>query len=360
MVLPGAVFTLLAFVVALAVLVVVHELGHLVVAKLVGVKVERFSVGFGPIFYRRIWGETEYAISAIPLGGYVKMLGENEEDEEALANPERAFMTQPLGRRSAIVVAGPVTNLLFALVAYVGLALAYGIEVPSSLPVVGMVTPDSPAEAAGLISGDRVLSVDGETIASWEELANTVRGSGGRQLAVSIDRDGAPQTIDVTPRLEESLLRDPDGKGVYLMGVGPTYDHEALGVVAAVAHGARQTTGATLMVLKGFGWMITGRIPLKELGGPIAIAQVAGQQARQGAEAFVAMLAFLSINLGVLNLLPIPVLDGGHLALFAVEAVIRRPIRGRAREIAQSFGLIVLLGLMVVVFFNDVSRLIRG
>jgi regulator of sigma E protease len=358
MVFSGA-LTLVAFLVALGVLVVVHELGHFAVAKRVGVKVERFSVGFGPIVYRMMRGETEYAISAIPLGGYVKMLGENDEDEGD-EDPTRSFARQSLAARSAIVAAGPITNLAFALVVYVLLGLALGINVPSDEPVLGSVSPGSAAEVAGFQGGDRVRSVDGKPIATWESLVQTVRGSGGRPLRFEIDRAGARQEITVSPRLESAAGIGGDGDGVYLIGAAPTLDHQALGPVEAVVTGFERTVYTTGMVAKGFLLMLRGEIPLRELGGPIAIAQAAGQQARAGTEAFISMLAFLSINLGVLNLLPIPILDGGHLALFGAEAVLRRPVRPRAREVAQSVGLLVLLALMVVVFINDVSRLIQG
>jgi regulator of sigma E protease len=358
MVFSGAV-TLVAFLVALGVLVVVHELGHFFVAKRIGVKVERFSVGFGPIVWRRQRGETEYALSAIPLGGYVKMLGEDEEvaDDE---DSTRAFGNQSLGARSAIVAAGPITNLAFAFVVYVLLGLVFGMSVPSEEAILGSIAPDTAAAAAGFEAGDRVLSVDGNPIATWEMLVKTVQGSGGRGLRFEIERGGVRREVAVTPRLEESAQGEGGAAEVYRIGARPYVAHQALGPIEAVVAGAKITTVMTGKVAMGFLSMLSGHIPLRELGGPIAIAQVAGQQARAGGEAFASMLAFLSINLGVLNLLPIPILDGGHLALFGAEAVLRRPVRRRAREMAQSLGLLVLLALMIVVFFNDVSRLIQG
>jgi regulator of sigma E protease len=323
------------------------------------VKVERFSVGFGPIVASRQSGETEYALSAIPLGGYVKMLGEDED----VTDPEdraRSFSAQSLGRRTAIVAAGPIMNLAFALVAYVVLAAVYGVQVPSTEPVIGAVSADMPAAAAGLEVGDRVLAVDGTGVDSWTGLAELVRASGGRRLTLSVERDGVARDVAVTPQLESTQSIFGEEGEAYLIGVGARYDHRDLGLLEAVGAGASQTAATSWLVTKGFILMFVGRVPLKELGGPIAIAQAAGQQARAGADAFLTMLAFLSVNLGVLNLLPIPVLDGGHLALFGVEAVLRRPLRPRVREMAQQFGLLVLVSLMVLVLFNDVTRLVQG
>jgi regulator of sigma E protease len=352
------IFTIAAFVVALAVLVVIHELGHFFAAKRIGVKVERFSVGFGPIVARRQVGETEYALSAIPLGGYVKMLG--EDDDVAEEDRARSFSAQSVSRRTAIVAAGPIMNLVFALVAYVVLAAAYGLEVPSTDPIVGIVSDPSPAREAGLETGDRVLAIDGDPVETWEGLSERVRASDGRTLALTFERDGASRTIDVTPELRETQTLFGEEQRVYLIGVGLAYDHHEVGLGGALLAGIERTAVTSWMVTKGFVLMFVGRVPLRELGGPIAIAQAAGEQARAGLEPFLAMLAFLSVNLGVLNVLPIPVLDGGHLAIFGVEAIMRRRLRPRVREMAQQVGLLVLVSLMVFVLFNDVTRLVQG
>jgi regulator of sigma E protease len=360
MAIPGPLITLLAFVVALGILVFVHELGHFAVAKRLGVKVLRFSIGFGPVLFARRHGETEYAVSAMPLGGYVKMLGEEDEDE-AMAEPERAFATQSLARRSAIAVAGPAMNILFAFLAYALLFLWVGVEVPSTEPRVGGVAAGSPAEQAGLRAGDRVVTVEGQRMATWEGLAQAVRESQGRPLALTVDRDGTPFSITVAPKLRDvgPVGGDP-GKQVYLIGIEAWRDWQRVGPLQAIGLAGRQTATATYLVGQGLLHMIQGRVPLRELGGPIAIAQAAGQQARAGARYFLSMLAFLSINLAVLNLLPIPALDGGHLALFAIEGALGRPLRPRHRELAQQVGLLLLLSLMVFVFYNDIHRLVQG
>jgi regulator of sigma E protease len=360
MAIPAPIFTIVAFLVALGILVFVHELGHFAVAKRLGVKVLRFSIGFGPIVASRWRGETEYAVSAMPLGGYVKMLGEEDEDE-ALSEPERAFSTQPLPRRSAIVFAGPAMNFVFAFLVYAVLFLTVGAEVPSNEPRVGGVSAGSPAEQAGLRTGDRVIAVDGSPTTTWEALAQTVRDSKGKPLALTVEREGGQLSLTVTPKLRDARSVFGEDKGqVYLIGIEASHDWESVGPFRAVTMAGQQTATATYLVVQGLVMMVQGRVPLKELGGPIAIARAAGQQARAGGRYFLSMLAFLSINLGVLNLLPIPALDGGHLALFGVEGALGRPLRQRHRELAQQVGLLLLLSLMVFVFYNDIHRLVQG
>ena len=363
MTLPAPIVTGLSFITALGILVFVHELGHFLTAKRLGIKVLRFSIGFGPILWRRQRGETEYALSAIPLGGYVKMLGEDADGDDPVPDTERhrAFSIQRPRRRAAVIFAGPATNFLFAFVAYVLVFALVGAAVPAVEPRLGGVASGTPADRAGLKSGDRIVSIDGTEIPTWEQLAKTVRASGGKALALVIERDGQRQDLSVTP--EE---RDVPGMGdtpterAYLIGIEPSRSWEVVGPIEAVKLAAVQTASASAMVVRGLMLMVTGEVSFKELGGPIAIAQAAGQQARDGLSAFVMMLAFLSINLGVLNLLPIPALDGGHLALIGIETALGRPIKPRALELAQQVGVLVLVTLMVFVFYNDIHRLVQG
>ncbi|MFN8544596.1 MAG: RIP metalloprotease RseP [Candidatus Binatia bacterium] len=358
--LPPPVLTFVAFAVALGVLVFVHELGHFLVAKRIGVKVLRFSIGFGPVVLARRRGETEYALSAVPLGGYVKMQGEDDE-EEAAVDPDRSFSTQVPLRRAAIVFAGPAMNFLFAFVTYALLFALVGAEVPSSEPRVGGVGQGSPAEAAGLEIGDRIASVNDEQIATWEQLSKAVLRSGGARLHLEVRRGESQFPLEVTPelRLDRNLFGEEQGSS-YRIGIEASRDWVSVGPFEGVRMAAEQTWMASAVVAKGLVLMLQGRVPLRELGGPIAIARAAGQQARAGLRYFLSMLAFLSVNLGVLNLLPIPALDGGHLAMVGIEAVIRQPLRPRHREIAQQVGLLLLLTLMVFVFYNDIHRLVQG
>jgi regulator of sigma E protease len=353
-------FTGLSFSVAIGVLVFVHEFGHFAVAKRLGVLVERFSIGFGPVVLARKPGETEYAVSAIPLGGYVKMLGE-EEGEQALANPERAFSTQSLARRAAIVFAGPAMNFVFAFLVYAALFAAVGVEKPSTEPRVGGVTAGLPAERAGLRAGDRIVAIGDTPIATWEQLFKTIIASKGERLRLVVERDGTRFPLEVTPELHENrTIYGEDAGKVYRIGVEVSLEWEAVGPLAAVGMAAQETATHAVMVLQGLELMLTGRVPFKDLGGPIAIASAAGKQARAGARYYLLTLAFLSVNLAVLNLLPIPALDGGHLAFFAIEGVMRRPLGVRHREIALQVGILLLITLIVFVSYNDIHRLVWG
>jgi regulator of sigma E protease len=360
---PEPVTTTLAFVVALGVLVFVHELGHFLTAKRLDVKVLRFSIGFGPVIWRRQRGETEYALSAVPLGGYVKMLGEDADGDAPVSEADRprAFSAQAPHRRAAIIFAGPATNFVFAFLVYAVINLVMGAAVPSQEPRLGGVQPGMPAEHAGLRTNDLIRAIDGQAIASWDELSKTVRGSGGKTLHLSIDRGGENVEIDVTP--EEGDLPNIDGtpgEHTHLIGITPSTEWEHVGPLEGIYYAAGETALKAKLVLSGLLSMVTGRVSLKQLGGPIAIAQAAGQQARNGVWTYVLMLAFLSINLGVLNLMPVPALDGGHLALISIEGVLGRPLKPRALELAQQVGVLLLVSLMVFVFYNDIHRLMQG
>jgi regulator of sigma E protease len=294
------------------------------------------------------------------MGGYVKMLGEDDE-EEALRNPARAFSTQSVGRRAAIVFAGPAMNFVFAFVAYAMLYTAVGVDLPSNEPRIGGVSAGLPAEAAGLRQGDRIVELDGQPVTTWEDLSKRIIGSKGARLHLTVERDGARIPLDVTPQLQESktIFGESDGE-VYRIGIEASHDWTRVGPLQAIMMAGEQTWSASVMVLKGLALMLQGRVSPRELGGPIAIARAAGQQARAGMRYFLSMLAFLSVNLAILNLLPIPALDGGHLAFFAIERLMRRPLGQRHREIAQQVGLLLLITLMVFVFYNDIHRLVQG
>jgi regulator of sigma E protease len=355
--------TVLAFAAALGPLVFVHELGHFMIAKRVGVKVLRFSIGFGRVIFSRHRGETEYAISAMPLGGYVKMLGEDDDEDPAVAaaDPERSFQAQPVRRRAAIALAGPAMNFVFAFVLYAVLFTLVGVEMPTSQARLGGVLPGSPAEHAGLKAGDLVRAIDGKPVESWEELSKGIRGSNGQTVELTIERDGASLSLAVTPELKESrTVFGEDAGKAYLIGIGPASEWSRHGPLASVGMAARHTWMQSVLVARSLGLLFSGRVSPSELGGPIAIAQAAGQQAKAGPTYFLSLLGFLSINLGVLNLLPIPALDGGLLAFLAIEGVLRRPLRPRAREIAQQVGMLLLITLMVFVFYNDIHRLVQG
>ena len=448
--------TLLAFIVALGSLVTLHELGHYLVARLCGVKVLRFSVGMGKVVYSRKFGkdQTEWAISALPLGGYVKMLDSRDPDTGVLADADlaREFTRQSVWRRMAIIAAGPLANFLVAIVLYAGLFM-HGIEEPSSK--LGPVAEQTAAYAAGLRSGDTVETVNGKAVASWSELRweliqatldkrparievrrpdrgqqeatlptasltetdlegdvlgklgltlarsaptlmeimpggaaaraglqkndqilaineqpvhdvaaviATLSQAPGRTLQLQLLRQGQDLSLPITPEAVPGAGAEGAvtvGKIQAKLGQVPDMISVASGPFSAVGKASTKVWDTSVMSLKMLGKMITGQVSLKNVTGPITIADYAGQTARTGLVSYLSFIAFISISLGVMNLLPIPVLDGGHLLYYSLEVLTGRPLPERVGEIAQRLGLGLLLTLMVLAVFNDVLRLLN-
>jgi len=354
------VFYLVAILV-LGVLIVVHEFGHFIVAKKLGISVLKFSVGFGPTIFGRTVNGTEYALSAIPLGGFVKMAGEDPDSTEEVTDPSTSFSHAALWRRTAIVSAGPLFNIVFAFVTLVCVFWFFGEPRPSEAPRIGSVSPGMAAAAAGLEAGDLVQSVDGKPVATWKELSEAIRSSGGREVAIVFTRGTEQRTVSLQPREEDEKTIFGEVKGkAYLIGILPATESSPVGLVSAVRLGAQQTVSLSGMIVTGLAKMVQGKISKEDIGGPILIVKQAKQQARVGLENLLHFMALISINLGILNLLPIPVLDGGHLFFFMIEAVMRRPLELRHREIAQQVGLAILVGLMAFAFYNDIAREFRG
>ena len=446
-------FTLLSFVVALGVLIAVHEFGHFWVAKKLGVKVLRFSIGFGKPLWRRLGrdGETEYVIASIPMGGYVKMLDEREGDVDP-SEAHRAFNRQPVGRRFAVVAAGPLFNLAFAIFAYwvmfvlgvpgmkavlgdvepgsiaaeAGLhsgqvivavegeatptwgaamerlipkvmlkepltisiddnGLAYerrlhferlnGETSPSvlleksglrpyrpTLPaVIGSVSIGSPAEQAGLQIGDQVISVAGTSIDDWSGLVDTVQLHPGELIPISVRRNGGTYTTEIRP---QSIAGDSGPVG--RIGVGVQYDEAMFdnlrselkyGPLEAVGKAVSKTWEMSVLTLRMMFKMLVGDASTENISGPISIAQYAKTSADSGLSHFIGFLAVVSLSLGVLNLLPIPVLDGGHLLYYLIESIKGSPVSEQIEMIGQKIGLAFIIGLMFIAFYNDLARL---
>jgi regulator of sigma E protease len=442
------VLTILATLVALSVLILVHEFGHFFAAKSVDIAAPRFSLGLGPRVAGFKWGETDFVISAIPLGGYVKMAGmEDDEGMEVLeggepappVDPARTFDAKPIWARTWVISAGVIMNLLFALLANIVLGLAQGEPyvsesrlaptpelggsaaqvaqvplgarvqsvggqpvsnytdmrdalraapagpvslglqghpavqlqlppagesrdsviaalAPMSEPVLGQVVPDQPAAAAGLRPGDRIVSIDGQPVATWTQAVERIRSSPGKPLRMEVQRQDEPRTLTVTPSAERE-----DGALVGKIGAAglPQIGYRKLGFGAAIAQGFADTRDMIGLLLRTLRDLFTGALSPRNLGGLLAIGEASGQSAEEGPLVFLSFLAFLSVNLAVLNLLPIPILDGGHLMFLAIEAIRGRPLSLEARIRLSHVGLIIVVGLMLWANGNDVVRLVE-
>lgn len=351
--------TFLSAVILLGILIFVHEAGHFLFAKLLNVKVLKFSLGFGPKVVGRRFGETEYLLSSVPLGGYVKMLGEDQGDEISDADKARAFNFQPRWRRLLIVLSGPLFNIIFAAVIFFFVFVA---GVPSLLPEVGEIVPDSPAAHSGLMKGDRIVEIDGSPIHRWDEMTGIIHKSPGRQLHIKIKRGEEAIAFEITPEKKAAPNIFGEQKDVGLIGIKPSgntiVEKETLS--GALIQAIARTWDISVLTVVSIIKLIQRIIPAETIGGPILIFQMAGQQASQGPLSFFAFMAVISINLGIANLLPIPILDGGHILFIGIEAVRRKPLSEKVIMISQRIGLALLVTIMVLAFYNDIMRLITG
>jgi len=343
-------------IIVLGILVFAHELGHFLLAKRLGVGVLTFSLGFGRKLISRKYGETEYRVSAVPLGGYVKLIGENPEEEVKEEDRSRSFSAQPIWKRAAIVSAGPFFNFFLAVVLFSAVNLS---GIPYFPPKIGEVSPSLPAEKAGLKKGDLVLSVGGAEVSKWDDLARIIRNSGGKELLMKVKRDGEIIEIHVTPQPSKSKNIFGEEVQTTMIGITPADEVlvEKVSPPVALGMGFVQTWNGIKLTVVGIVKLIQRVVPAKTIGGPILIAQLAGEQAKRGIISFILFMAILSVNLGVINLFPIPVLDGGHFLFLGLEAVLRKPISIKKMEMAQQIGLIFIILLMVFAFYNDLLRI---
>ena len=360
---PGILYSIGAFLLVIGPLVFVHEMGHYLVARWFNTKVEKFSIGFG----REIAGwtdknDTRWKIGWLPLGGYVQFAGDlnaaSQPDPEAekIPSDERSelFQFKPVGQRFLIILAGPMINFLFAIVIFMGIFATYGQA--QNAPIVSAIMEDSVADQAGFELGDEIVAVDGRSIDRFDELADYVRLRPGQEMEFSIDRDGANVTL--TAETADITVEDRFGNEARIGRLGIQSDvleMEQLGATELPSAAISQTFSSLEMITVGLGQIISGQRSVEELGGPLRIAQYSGQTASLGLYAFLFFMAAISINLGFINLLPIPMLDGGHLVFYAAEAVRRRPVKPEAQEWAFRMGLAVLLSFMLMVTVIDLG-----
>jgi len=344
------------FIILLGILVFVHEFGHFIVAKMLRVKVLKFSLGFPPVAIKRKWGETEYMLSWVPLGGYVKLLGEDPESEEQIPPEElpRAFTSKSVWARIAIILAGPLSNFLLAVVL---ICAGYAAGWPVLSSELGTIIEGGPAMQAGFKPGDRVSAIDGEPVWRWDDMRSIIERSAGRKLDVRVERDGKEISLEVTPALGDQ--KDVFGEAAGKIGVTPSGKTIRLGFSAAIWEGIRFSGYLTKLVVVTLVKLVKLEISAKALSGPITIMQASGESLKAGLYSFVFLLSYISINLAIINLLPIPILDGGHLLFFLIEAVTRRPVTGKVREIAVQFGFLFIVFLVALVLYNDISRIIN-
>jgi len=347
--------TIASTIIVLGVLVFVHELGHFVFAKKLGVGVLTFSLGFGPRLVGRKWGETEYQISVFPLGGFVKLVGENPGEEIKEEDRGRSFSAQPVWKRFLIVSAGPFFNFLLAIVFFSTINI---FGVPYFPSKIGDISPESPAAQAGLKKGDLIVSIDGEAVSKWDDLSRIIRSSQGKELQLKIKRDSETLDLKVTPKSSTQKNLFGEEVQIFVIGITPTDELlvQKVGPFEAIGKGLSQTWFGIKLTVVSIIKVIERVIPAKTIGGPIMIAQLAGEQAKRGIISLILFTAILSINLGVINLFPIPVLDGGHFVFLALEAILRKPISIKKMEIAQQVGLILIILLMLFAFYNDLLR----
>lgn len=356
--------TLLATIVVLGVLILVHELGHFIAAKLLGIGVPRFSIGLGPKVWGVRFGETEYVLSAVPVGGYVRMAGALEDEQAALeggeipeAPPERRFESKPLWARSLVISAGVLMNGLFAWVALSFLVFQQG----ALQPLIGRVDPGMPAEAAGLRPGDRIVAVDGEPVRTWGDFARRIWQRPGEVVALEIARGDSILRVESAVESARGVELSGDSIAIGRIGVAAdtTLPPIPVGVGAALVTGGRRTGEMIVAVVDFLGGLIAGQTSPRDVAGVITIGEFSGRFARAGILPFLWFMAFVSINLAIVNLLPIPILDGGHLLFLAIEGVRGRAVSMRTRERATQIGLVLLVVIMVWALTADVLRIVE-
>jgi len=355
--------SIVSFIIVLGVLIFVHEFGHFIIAKLFGIKVLKFALGFGPKLISKQYGETEYLICALPLGGYVKMLGEQPNEEVSVEQKRRSFAAKAVWKRFLVVLAGPLSNLISAVFIFSLVTLITGIPHPLPSTEIGQITPGSPAERAGFLVGDVILAINDKPISTWEEVSATIKNGAGQTLSLTVKR--SQETIWLSGTPAKSEVKNLFGEVVdtrFMLGIAQkeSLEYTPTTVTGALTSGLEQTWFYIKLTAVSLWKIIQRIIPASEMGGPIMIAQMAGQQMKAGWLQLFSFMAVLSVNLGIINLFPIPILDGGHLFFFSIEALRRKPLSLQAQERLQQVGIVLLGSLMLFVFYNDFVRIFKG
>lgn len=355
--------SLLSFIFVLGMLIFVHEFGHFLFAKIFGVRVLKFSLGFGNKLISKKWGETEYLISAFPLGGYVKMFGEQKGEDDITPVEERlSFSHKTVWQRFCIVAGGPAFNLLFAVFLFTAIFLFVGLPEVVDTTTIGQVAPGSVAEQIGIKPGDTIFSIDGQKTTSWLQVSELIKLSKGQEITIVVQREKESITLTAVPTMEK--VKNLFGEEVserYMLGITRNDEivYNPAGLGQAFKASLIHTWNMIYLTIMGIIKIIEGVVPASELGGPIKIAELSGQQFEAGWINLLSFMGLLSVNLGILNLLPIPVLDGGHLVFLTIEGILRKPLSERAMILSQKVGIALLGSLMIFVFYNDIYGIIQ-
>lgn len=355
-------FTILAFIVVVGIIVFVHELGHFIAAKLSGVRVETFSLGFPPKLWSKTIGETEYQIAWLPLGGFVKMSGMSDESFDDDYNPDdpRGFNKQSFLKKVFIITAGVIMNIILGFLIYSSLTMSEGVGRMTGTTLT-IISEDFPAAAAGLQVGDKVTAVAGKPVTTWDELTNIVRVHPGEPIEVNWIRGDSAMSAEIIPKATpEFNISTASMETVGKIGVVGTVVTEKVGPTKALYYGAQQVGLIVKLNAVSLGALLTGKAHIKELTGPLGIARMSGESARSGATGFLAFIAMISVSIAFLNVLPIPMLDGGHLLFLVIEAIIRRQIPEKVKIYLLKAGLAALVLLVVVVSYHDIVRFYLG
>lgn len=352
--------SVIAIILVLGGLIFIHELGHFLAFRSLGVGIVTFSIGMGPKIWGVKKGKTTYQIAAFPFGGYVAAVGEYSKDVEEIGfTQEEAVSNRPAWQRMYFAFAGPFANLLTAWAIYTLLAFTSGMNI--LLPQVGALLPDSPAMSAGLQEKDLIVAIDGKTVSSWNEVPDIVNNSGGKTMKFTIERNNENMDVLIDPQKMPRLNIFGEEEIAWLIGIQPmgTIRTEELGFASSLKQGVTQSRDMIVLTLTGLKKMVTGSVSADSVGGPLLIGEMIAKQAENGIVSLLLLTALISVNLGLLNLLPIPILDGGLIFFCLVEMIIHRPVPEKLQECLMQLGALLLIALMIFATFNDIMRWFR-